>query len=186
MIIHTEHVRQPLVRPEQLRPAQLRPAQLRRGQLRRGQLRRGQRPEAPRATEPRQAQQWQPRVRRTAAWIGCACAALSFFGSLSGKARAQATNDGRQVAPTLEEIRIEGEIAMPQVVFITARDQFQYPDERHRSYVLWAADIAALAPVPSLVWVVGHERPSTLFPGESTLDDRIVPLPASLPESEGK
>ena len=93
MIIHTEPVRRPLVRPEQLRPAQLRRGQLRPAQLRRGQLRRGQRPEAPRATEPRQAQQWQPRVRRTAAWIGCACAALSFFGSLSGKARAGAKRD---------------------------------------------------------------------------------------------
>jgi hypothetical protein len=121
------------------------------------------------------------RLEHAAAWIACGCAALSFSGSL---AHAQANGDKRQVAPTLEEIRIEGEIAMPQVVFITARDQFQYPDERHRRYVLWAADIAALAPVPSLVWVVGHERPSTLFPGESTLDDRIVPLPSSLPESD--
>lgn len=123
------------------------------------------------------------RVEHAAAWFACTFAALSISGS---PAYAQNSDDKRQVAPTLEEIRIEGEIAMPQVVFITARDQFQYPDEKHRRYVLWAADIAALAPVPSLVWVVGHERPSTLFPGESTLDDRIVPLPSSQTESDGR
>jgi hypothetical protein len=89
-----------------------------------------------------------------------------------------------QVAPTLEEIRIEGEIAMPQVVFITARDQFQYPDEAHRRYILWAPEIAAIAPVPGLIWVVGQERPSTLFPGASSLDDPVLPLPSSLPQPD--
>jgi hypothetical protein len=113
-------------------------------------------------------------------WVACAFASASAFHG----AFAQATGDKQQAAPTLDEIRIEGEIAMPQVVFITARDQFQYPDEAHRRYVLWASDIARLAPVPSLVWVVGYERPSTLFPGASSLDDRLVPFPSSLPESD--
>lgn len=145
----------------------------------------------------RKKQPWDTRARRRPArtertrvggtvgwWAGCACASLAWSAFASGDVSAQSAGDGHQVAPTLEEIRIEGEIAMPQVVFITARDQFQYPDERHRHYVLSAAEIAALAPVPSLVWVVGHERPSTLFPGESTLDDRAVPLPTSLPETD--
>lgn len=120
------------------------------------------------------------RYRRGGVWIACAIASAAPFQA----SFAQAVQDKHQVAPTLDEIRIEGEIAMPQVVFITARDQFQYPDEAHRRYVLWASDIAALAPVPSLVWVVGHERPSTLFPGASSLDDRLVPFPSSLPESD--
>jgi hypothetical protein len=112
-------------------------------------------------------------------------ASIVIFASvvIFGDSRAETVQEKHEVAPTLDEIRIEGEVAMPQVVFITAREQFQYPDEAHRRYVLWASDIAALAPVPSLVWVVGHERPSTLFPGESTLDDRLVPLP-STPESD--
>jgi hypothetical protein len=35
---------------------------------------------------------------------------------------------------TLDEITIEGEIAVPQVLFITARDRQRYLDLLHRRY----------------------------------------------------
>jgi len=36
---------------------------------------------------------------------------------------------------TLDEIHIEGEVAVPQVLFITARDQRRYLDFQHRRYL---------------------------------------------------
>jgi hypothetical protein len=50
--------------------------------------------------------------------------------------------DGRAPAPrsgkdlgTLDEITIEGEIAAPQVLFITARDRARFFDPNHRLYL---------------------------------------------------
>ncbi len=37
-------------------------------------------------------------------------------------------------ARTLDAITIEGEIDMPEVLFITARDQYRYMDYLHRRY----------------------------------------------------
>ena len=37
-------------------------------------------------------------------------------------------------ARTLDAITIEGEIDMPEVLFITARDQYRYMDFLHRRY----------------------------------------------------
>jgi len=39
---------------------------------------------------------------------------------------------------TLDEITIEGEVAVPQVLFITARDRPRYEDRLHRRY-LWGS-----------------------------------------------
>lgn len=53
---------------------------------------------------------------------------------------------------TLEDITIEGEIAMPQVLFITARDQYRYRDLLHRRYLPTAEAMRASIPVPYQFW----------------------------------
>ncbi|MCA9726238.1 MAG: hypothetical protein R3E12_10670 [Candidatus Eisenbacteria bacterium] len=127
-----------------------------------------------------------PGSRKPRRWLLGMLGVVTAAALTSGVALAASDTNAakKQIAPTLDEIRIEGEIAMPQVVFITARDQFHYDDELHRDYLRWAPEIAALAPLPGLIWIVGHERPSTLFPGASSLDDPVVPLPASNSESD--
>jgi len=42
---------------------------------------------------------------------------------------------------TLDEITIEGEIAVPQVLFITARDRQRYHDFLHRQYLRTAREL---------------------------------------------
>jgi len=77
--------------------------------------------------------------------------------------------------PTLDEITIEGEIAMPQVLFITAREPFRYRDTHHQTYLPDAATHAKWIPFPMSLWIVGHERPSTLGTPQGQLgtDDSI-------------
>jgi hypothetical protein len=43
---------------------------------------------------------------------------------------------------TLDEITIEGEIAVPQVLFITARDRQRYRDFLHRQYLKTSLELA--------------------------------------------
>lgn len=53
---------------------------------------------------------------------------------------------------TLEDITIEGEIAMPQVLFITARDQYRYRDGLHRDFLPSAEHLAASMVLPVGFW----------------------------------
>lgn len=55
---------------------------------------------------------------------------------------------------TLEAIRIEGEIPVPQVLFITARDQRRFMDLHHRRYLLNSLEIGERAGFPSALTVV--------------------------------
>jgi hypothetical protein len=61
------------------------------------------------------------------------------------------------VAPasrTLDAIRIEGEIDVPQVLFITARDYRRFRDGTPAPYQTTSADIAKSIPLPKRVRVV--------------------------------
>jgi hypothetical protein len=49
---------------------------------------------------------------------------------------------------TLDEITIEGEVAVPQVLFITARDRPRYEDRLHRRYLRGSLDLARTTPLP--------------------------------------
>lgn len=55
---------------------------------------------------------------------------------------------------TLDSIRIEGEIDVPQVLFITARDYRRFRDATPARYQTTSADIAKAVPLPSRVRVV--------------------------------
>jgi hypothetical protein len=49
---------------------------------------------------------------------------------------------------TLDEITIEGEIAVPQVLFITARERKHYQDFLHRNYLKNSRELCRETPVP--------------------------------------
>jgi poly(3-hydroxybutyrate) depolymerase len=57
-------------------------------------------------------------------------------------------------ARTLDAIRIEGEIDVPQVLFITARDYRRFRDGTPAPYQTTSADIAKSIPLPKRVRVV--------------------------------
>jgi TolA-binding protein len=57
-------------------------------------------------------------------------------------------------ARTLDAIRIEGEIDVPQVLFITARDYRRFRDGTPARYQTTSADIAKSVPLPKRVRVV--------------------------------
>jgi len=64
---------------------------------------------------------------------------------------------------TLDDIHIEGEIPVPQVLFITARDQRRFLESQHRRYLPTSRELGAEAQVPSQVRVT---RGSTRFEKE--------------------
>ncbi len=58
---------------------------------------------------------------------------------------------------TLEEINIEGEIAVPQVLFITARDTRRFRDGLGATYRMSAVDVARSLTLPGRVRVVPQQ-----------------------------
>lgn len=52
---------------------------------------------------------------------------------------------------TLEDIHIEGEIPVPQVLFITARDQRRFMEFQHRRYLRTSRQLGEATPLPSRV-----------------------------------
>ena len=63
----------------------------------------------------------------------------------------------RQIAPT----HIAGEIPVPQVLFITARDQRRFADFHHRRYLHSSRELADATPTPSWMTVTGSARRET-------------------------
>jgi hypothetical protein len=64
--------------------------------------------------------------------------------------RLASTPEGQGKGPrTLDEINIEGEIAVPQVLFITARDRKRYRDLLHRRYLENSAEIGRELTLPA-------------------------------------
>jgi len=57
---------------------------------------------------------------------------------------------------TLDAVHIEGELDVPEVLFITARDQRHIVGFQHRRYLPGSADVARATPLPSHV-VVGRK-----------------------------
>ena len=55
---------------------------------------------------------------------------------------------------TLDAIRIEGEIDVPQVLFITARDYRRFRDGAPQKYQTTSADVAKTIPLPNRVRMV--------------------------------
>lgn len=73
----------------------------------------------------------------------------------SGSATRPAAKDARGGGPRkLEDIHIEGEIPVPQVLFITARDQRRFLDFHHRRYLRTSRELGEATTLPSRVVLV--------------------------------
>lgn len=57
---------------------------------------------------------------------------------------------------TLQDIHIEGEIPVPQVLFITARDQRRFLDFQHRRYLRTSQQVGEQTVLPSWIGVTGN------------------------------
>ena len=76
--------------------------------------------------------------------------------SRSGAARAPRPASAKSKAEgprTLDDIRIEGEIAVPQVLFITARDQRRFMDFQHHRFLRTSRQIGDSTALPSRIAV---------------------------------
>jgi hypothetical protein len=68
---------------------------------------------------------------------------------------ATASRGGRIAPRTLEDIHIEGEIPVPQVLFITARDQRRFMEFQHHRYERTSLELGRATAMPSRVVVPG-------------------------------
>jgi hypothetical protein len=74
----------------------------------------------------------------------------------------EATRGRPRVAPRmLDDIRIEGEIPVPQVLFVTARDQRRFMEFQHHRYQLTSLELGRATPGPSRLVVT---TPSSSIP----------------------
>lgn len=58
-----------------------------------------------------------------------------------------------QADRTLDEITIEGEIAVPQVLFISGRDQWRYTEFLEETFLPSGVELGGSLRVPSSVWL---------------------------------
>lgn len=65
----------------------------------------------------------------------------------------------------LDEINIEGEIAVPQVLFVTARDQRRFMDFQQRRYVKSSLEVGTEKAFPTWIAVI---HPTTADPHKET------------------
>jgi hypothetical protein len=76
-----------------------------------------------------------------------------------GRAAATPVAKPNAAPRTLDDIHIEGEIPVPQVLFITARDQRRFLEFRHRRYLPTSRELGAGAAMPSQVRVTRGTTP---------------------------
>lgn len=76
----------------------------------------------------------------------------------AGRAATPAARTARTASRTLEDIHIEGEIPVPQVLFITARDQRRFMDFQQRRYLRTSRQLGEATLLPSRV-VATSARP---------------------------
>lgn len=95
------------------------------------------------------------------AWVAVTAASAPAPRRAAARARPAATvaepsrARASQASRTLEDIHIEGEIPVPQVLFITARDQRRLMEFRHRSYWRTSRKLGEDTVFPSWIVVTG-------------------------------
>lgn len=78
----------------------------------------------------------------------------------TGERRAAAATEPKRAGPrTLDDIHIEGEIPVPQVLFITARDQRRFIDLQHGRYLKTSRKVGEETLFPSWIALLGS-RPT--------------------------
>ena len=58
---------------------------------------------------------------------------------------------------TLDDIHIEGEIPVPQVLFITAREQRRFLEFQHHRYRRTSLELGRATPTPARIVVTGPQ-----------------------------
>jgi len=107
-------------------------------------------------------------ARAGAAKASAPAAARAGAAKASAPAAAHAVSGkGAASARTLEDIHIEGEIPVPQVLFITTRDQRRFVGFQHRRYLRTSRKIGEDTVVPSRIMVTG----AATLPERSRSDD---------------
>jgi hypothetical protein len=71
----------------------------------------------------------------------------------------RATPAKKSAARRLEDVHIEGEIPVPQVLFVTARDQRRVVEFQHRRYLRTSRQLGEQTPLPSRIVVTEERRP---------------------------
>ncbi len=96
----------------------------------------------------------------TAARVAAAKRDTSRAGRASVRAAAPA-QPGAAPARRIETTHIAGEVPVPQVLFITARDQRRFADFHHARYLKSSRDLIEATPIPSWMTVTGSTRRET-------------------------
>ena len=73
------------------------------------------------------------------------------------EARTEAKSGKPGETRTLQDIHIEGEIPVPQVLFITARDQRRFVDFQTRRYLKTSQEVGTQTAFPSRIVVIGSQ-----------------------------
>ena len=68
---------------------------------------------------------------------------------------AEAAPSSQSSSRTLEDIHIEGEIPVPQVLFVSGRDQRRFMDFQHKRYLKTSLEIGRTTVYPTRITVVG-------------------------------
>jgi hypothetical protein len=96
----------------------------------------------------------------TSLWVSVAGAAPAKKPAAKRTTQTNQTAQPASAGPRrLDEIHIEGEIPVPQVLFITAREQRRIMDFKHRRYLKSARAIGETTVLPSRIAVVGSSTP---------------------------
>ena len=99
-------------------------------------------------------------------------AAAATSGKRTPSPRAPVAKAARDSARTLEAIHIEGELDVPEVLFITARDQRRIVEFQHRRYLQTSTDMLRDAAPTRIVVARGAAR-------------AVAPPPATPPSATG-
>jgi hypothetical protein len=94
-------------------------------------------------------------TRRTTA--SSAGAKTKSKGSTAAAAKTATPKDG--ASRRLTDVHIEGEMPVPQVLFITARDQRRYVDFQHQRYLRDSRALGAATATPTRVTAAGNDTP---------------------------
>ena len=76
-------------------------------------------------------------------------------------APAAKADKGAKGIRTIDAINIEGEIAVPQVLFITSRDNRRYRDGLGKSFRMGTLDVTRSTVMPSRLCVAGKSEPES-------------------------
>jgi len=99
-------------------------------------------------------------TRRLAACVGLLVAGLSLEAGAATEAEKNAAPQKprpRSAPRTLDPIHIEGEIPVPQVLFITARDQRRFLDFHHGRYLRTSLELGETTVFPTCIAVIRNQ-----------------------------